>query len=402
MALGSKWEQVFPFILSQNKRFPLLKYPLNIYIANETSREEFRKFSLNNFSKDELKQINCLNSEDEMLSLLKKENFDIVLAAIVGMAGLRSTFYAIKNGLDIALANKESMVAAGNLLLDMASETGSKIIPVDSEHAAIFQCLLAGKKQDINRIFLTASGGPFWQLSLEEIYDKKPEEALKHPNWNMGAKISIDSATMMNKALEWIEAVHLFGINSDKVKIFLHPESQIHSMLEFCDGSILAELGNPDMKRPIRQALLHPIRGKITKQEDFWQLIARDLHIEPINFERFSALKLAKKAMEDMDYLPIVLNTANEVLVAAYLKNKLKFGEIILFLKEILDYYINKSTAYPLSKFYFQVNEAEKNKEREEKYPWSPISKLEAIFGLDEEVRRYTEKFIEAKTYNKL
>jgi 1-deoxy-D-xylulose-5-phosphate reductoisomerase len=260
---------------------------------------------------------------------------NLVIAAIVGCAGLRPVMAAIEAGKAVALANKEALVTAGALMIDAAAVSGATLLPVDSEHNAIFQCLAGANAQDLCRIILTASGGPFRTASGETIEAATPAQAVAHPNWTMGAKISVDSATLMNKGLELIEAHYLFGLPSNRIDILIHPQSVIHSMVEFVDGSILAQLGSPDMRIPIAYALAWPERIETPAQRLDLAAIAR-LDFEVPDLQRFPALRLAREALEAGGAAPIVLNAANEVAVAAFLDGAIRFTDIAQQVEEAL------------------------------------------------------------------
>ncbi len=256
--------------------------------------------------------------------LVTSDSVDIVVAAMVGFSGLAPTMSAISAGKVIALANKETLVAAGSIVMGLSKKFHAPILPVDSEHSAIFQCLLAAQGNAIHKIHLTASGGPFRTWSKEEISGATKDMALKHPNWNMGAKITIDSATMMNKGFEVIEARWLFDTPVDKINVIVHPESIIHSMVEYEDGAVIAQLANPDMREPIQFAIGFPERHPLgNKKLDFAEL--GSLSFFKPDTEKFPALKLAYKAMERGGNIPCALNAANEAAVAAYLKDKIPF-----------------------------------------------------------------------------
>jgi 1-deoxy-D-xylulose-5-phosphate reductoisomerase len=251
-----------------------------------------------------------------------------VMAAIVGCAGLEPVMAAVAAGRTILLANKEALVSAGALMMAAATQYGATILPVDSEHNAIFQCLAGSRSQDVSRIILTASGGPFRTCSLAQMRDMTPEQAVAHPNWTMGAKISVDSATMMNKGLELIEAHHLFGLPSERIDIVVHPESVIHSMVEFVDGSVLAQMGSPDMRIPIAHALAWPERITTPAARlDLAKLAS--LHFEVPDENRFPALRLAREALDSGSVAPIVLNAGNEEAVAAFLDQRIGFADLV-------------------------------------------------------------------------
>ena len=252
---------------------------------------------------------------------------DLVVAAIVGCAGLRPVMAAVESGKTVALANKEALVTAGDLMIRAAKASGATLLPVDSEHNAIFQCLAGNREQDVAKIILTASGGPFRTSPAELIARATPSQAVAHPNWSMGAKISVDSATLMNKGLELIEAHYLFGLSSERLDVVIHPQSVIHSMVEFVDGSVLAQLGSPDMRIPISYALAWPERMATPAQRLDLATIAR-LDFEAPDLGRFPALRLAREALEAGGAAPIVLNAANEAAVAAFLAGRLAFPAI--------------------------------------------------------------------------
>jgi 1-deoxy-D-xylulose-5-phosphate reductoisomerase len=252
---------------------------------------------------------------------------DLVMAAIVGCAGLRPTMAAVEAGKTVALANKEALVTAGDLMTEAAKTSGATLLPVDSEHNAIFQSLAGSRIDQVSRIILTASGGPFRTASAEAMRNATPAQAVAHPNWTMGAKISVDSATLMNKGLELIEAHYLFGLPSERIDILVHPQSVIHSLVEFIDGSVLAQLGSPDMRIPIAYALAWPERMPTPAQRLDLAAIARLDFGEP-DLERFPALRLSREALEAGGSAPAALNAANEVAVATFLDGKISFPDI--------------------------------------------------------------------------
>jgi 1-deoxy-D-xylulose-5-phosphate reductoisomerase len=260
---------------------------------------------------------------------------EMVMAAIVGCAGLEPVMAAIEAGRVVALANKESLVTAGELMTAAAKSRGATILPVDSEHNAIFQCLAANRSCDVSRLVLTASGGPFRQWTRDQMSVVTPDQAVAHPNWSMGAKISVDSATMMNKGLELIEAHHLFGLPSERMNILVHPQSVVHSMVEYVDGSVLAQLGSPDMRIPIAHALAWPERMETPAEKLDLARIA-SLSFEAPDLERFPALRVARQAMEAGGASPIVLNAANEEAVAAFLDRRIGFLAIVQLVEEAL------------------------------------------------------------------
>ncbi len=252
---------------------------------------------------------------------------DIVVSSIVGSAGLLPTIAAIEKGYDIALANKETLVMAGEYVMNLASSKGVSILPVDSEHSAIFQCLSGQRIEDFDKIHLTASGGPFRNKPFSEFKYITTEDALSHPTWSMGRKISIDSATLMNKGLEVIEAVHLFNVSHKQIEVIIHPQSIVHSMVSFIDGSVIAQLGVPDMKGAIAYAITYPERMPIKQPvPDFAKL--SNLTFENPDTDKFPCLKLAFEAIKTGETMPCVMNAANEVAVAAFLDRKISFTDI--------------------------------------------------------------------------
>ncbi|MGC4251232.1 MAG: 1-deoxy-D-xylulose-5-phosphate reductoisomerase [Sphingobium sp.] len=263
---------------------------------------------------------------------------DWSMAAIVGCAGLRPTMAALRAGGTVALANKESLVSAGPLMMDAAKASGATLLPVDSEHNAIFQCLAASSLDEVARITLTASGGPFRTFTREAMRAITPAQAVAHPNWSMGAKISVDSATMMNKGLELIEAAHLFPIGTERIEILVHPQSVIHSMVEFRDRSTLAQLGSPDMRIPIAHALAWPQRIATPCQPLDLTRIGR-LDFEAPDEDRFPALRLARQAARADGAVPAILNAANEVAVAAFLEGAIGFLDIAAIVEDVVNRY---------------------------------------------------------------
>ena len=261
---------------------------------------------------------------------------DVVLAAIVGAAGLRPTWQALRSGKRVALANKESLVMAGALMRSAAEAHGGSLVPVDSEHSALHQCLRGERLEEVRRIILTASGGPFLRTPLERLSSVTPLEALRHPVWEMGRKISIDSATLMNKGLEVIEAHWLFGLQAERIDVVLHPQSSVHSMVEMADGSVMCQIGVPDMRAPIQYALGHPDRfpGPVARF-DFAQ--ARTFEFLPVDKERFPSLGLAYAALRAGGTAPAALNAANEVAVEAFLEGRIGFLGIPNLVREVLE-----------------------------------------------------------------
>ena len=261
---------------------------------------------------------------DGLLEAATQEQCSVVVTAIVGMIGIRPTIAAMKAGKDIALANKETLVTAGHIIMPMAEELGVSIYPVDSEHSAIFQCLQSGKRDDLDSLIITASGGPFRKKTTEELKHVTVEDALNHPNWSMGRKITIDSATLVNKGLEVIEAKWLFGVQPSQIEVVVHPQSVIHSMVQFEDGAVKAQLGMPDMRLPIQYAFSYPDRiSSSFDRLDFSQ--CTNLTFEQPDTKRFRNLALAYEAMYRGGNMPCIVNAANEVVVASFLKDGISF-----------------------------------------------------------------------------
>ena len=272
---------------------------------------------------------------DGLLEVSTLMDVEILVTAVVGMIGIRPTIEAIRAGKDIALANKETLVTAGHIIMPLAKEKQVSILPVDSEHSAIFQSLQGNETRAVHKILLTASGGPFRGKKEEELMDIRVEDALKHPNWTMGQKITIDSSTMVNKGLEVIEAKWLFGVDVDRVQVVVQPQSIIHSMVEYVDGAIMAELGTPDMKLPIQYALYYPQRRDLPGERvDFWSL--GKLDFEKPDMDTFYGLKLAYEAGRRGGSLPTVFNAANERAVSLFLERQIKYLEIVEIIEDCM------------------------------------------------------------------
>ena len=282
--------------------------------------------------------VTVLAGEEGLAAVAACEEADRVLVAVVGAAGIAPTLAAIEAGKEIALANKETLVAAGSLVTAKAGEAGVRLIPVDSEHSAVFQCLAGVDRAAVSRIILTASGGPFLDLPLSELDGVTVAEALNHPNWRMGEKVTIDSATLINKGLEVIEAHWLFGLDYDRIEVVIHPQSIVHSLVELVDGAILAQLGPPDMRLPIAHALAHPERlpGPWPRLAGIAGLC---LEFRPVDPERFPGLALAYEMGRRGGTWPAVMNAANEVAVAAFLAGRIRFTEIVRIVAEVCGYY---------------------------------------------------------------
>ncbi len=285
-------------------------------------------------------EFEILYGMDGLIRVATLEEVDIVLTSIVGMIGLKPTLEAIKCKKDIALANKETLVVAGELVIREAKKYGVKIFPVDSEHSAIFQCLQGNDLKSVDKIIVTASGGPFRGYSKEELEKVTLEEALNHPKWNMGKKITIDSSTLMNKGLEVIEAHWLFDCSYENIEVVVHPQSIIHSMVQYKDGAVIAQLGVPDMRLPIQYALKYPIRGNnISEKLDFYKI--KELNFYEPDMETFKCLKLAYKAGKIGGLMPTILNGANEVCVDLFLKKKIKYLDIPKIVEECMEVFKN-------------------------------------------------------------
>ncbi|HIX24712.1 MAG TPA: 1-deoxy-D-xylulose-5-phosphate reductoisomerase [Candidatus Lachnoclostridium avicola] len=273
---------------------------------------------------------------DGLIAVATEEKAQTVVTAVVGMIGILPTIAAIQAGRDIALANKETLVTAGHLIIPMVKEQGVRLLPVDSEHSAIFQCLNGEHGNRIQKILLTASGGPFRGWTREQMKNIQVEDALKHPNWSMGRKITIDSSTMVNKGLEVMEARWLFGVEMDQVQVVVQPQSVIHSMVEFEDGAVMAQLGTPDMKLPIQYALYYPERRPLAGDRlDFWKL--KEIRFEKPDFENFPALSLAYRAGKTGGSLPTVFNAANERAVSMFLNRKIGYLTIVDIIESAME-----------------------------------------------------------------
>ena len=321
-------------------------YILTAYNNDELVVEQARKFKpevvviANEAKYDKVKDalsdlpIKVYTGAKALCEVVQDDNVDIVLASMVGFAGLEPTIAAIKAGKAIALANKETLVVAGDLITRLANEYKVPILPVDSEHSAIFQCLEPGNR--IDKILLTCSGGPFRKFSKEQIKSVTKDDALAHPTWNMGAKITIDSATLMNKGFEVIEARWLFGIRPEQIQVVVHPQSVIHSAVQFEDGAVKAQLGVPDMRLPIQYAFSYPKRLSLTG--DRLNLFAiRDLTFEEPDTERFPCLRLAYEALEKGGNMPCILNAANEVVNRAFLEDRIAYPRIAQIIEETMN-----------------------------------------------------------------
>lgn len=302
---------------------------------------------LNELLKSKGLKISVGHGADALVAASTLTSVDTVMAAIVGAAGLVPTIEAAKLGKRILLANKESLVMAGDIFMSAIASSGAELLPIDSEHNAIYQCLPNANTSNggsrgryssmgVKEILLTASGGPFRNHSLDQLKDVTPEQACAHPNWVMGRKISVDSATMMNKGLEVIEAHHLFGVPAEQIKVLIHPQSVVHSMVRYIDGSVIAQLGQPDMKTPIAYGLGWPLRIDAgVKELDF--TTAHDLSFEPVDLKRFPCLSLSYQALSAGGLAPTILNAANEVAVDFFLKNEIRFTQISELVERVMN-----------------------------------------------------------------
>ena len=318
-------EQIDILYLSANRNVERLidqaqnYHPKAVAIVDEEAGKEVTG-ALNN-------QIEVLTGREGLLELAGRDDVDIVMNGLVGSAGMEPTLRSVEAGVDVALSNKESLVMAGSIIDEAKQRSGAKIFPVDSEHSAIWQCLAGEDMADVRKIILTGSGGPFRTKNVETFINITPKEALNHPNWDMGNKITIDSATMMNKGLEVIETYWLFGLKADEIDIVVHPQSIIHSMVEFADRSIKAQLGVPDMKIPIQYALTYP-RHSAAQWEELDFIKTGQLTFEAPDLEKFPCIKLAYEALRAGGSTPAVLNVANEQAVYNFLDGEIKFTDI--------------------------------------------------------------------------
>ena len=312
--------------------------------------------------KETFKNKTVLN--DGLVEIAKNADYDILLVSVTGIFGLIPTLEALKRGKTVALANKETLVTGGDIVTKQLQASSGKIIPVDSEHSAIFQCLQAGKQ--IDNLIITASGGPFLNTPIDEMNNADKTRTLKHPNWNMGNKITVDSATLMNKGLEVIEAHHLFNQDYSKIKVVIHPESIIHSAVEFVDGSVLAQMGVPSMHIPIQYAITYPERVKGIKSNSLNLFEVKNLSFYKPDLNKFKALKLAIEAGKAGGVCPAILNAANEVAVYAFLDDKFKLGKIVELTEKALNKFENISNP-----------------------------DLDTLFEIDKQVRSYTKNLVE-------
>jgi len=321
--------------ISANKNVALLAKQAKLYKPKYVCISDDR-YKADLVAALDLNKFKILSGRDGLLELSQNNEADIMLNALVGHDGMEPTINAINSGINIALSNKESLVMAGAIINKALKDNDVQLNPVDSEHSAIWQCLAGEKYHQINKIILTGSGGPFRTKNLSEFSSIKKEEALKHPNWSMGNKITIDSSTMMNKGLEVIEAYWLFNIDISKISIVVHPESIIHSMVEFVDGSIKAQLGVPSMEIPIQYALTYPNHIQIDNERLDLTELGR-LNFEKPDLEKFRCIKLAYQAIREGGSCPVVLNVANDILVENFLNDRIQYLDIPNFIEEALD-----------------------------------------------------------------
>jgi 1-deoxy-D-xylulose-5-phosphate reductoisomerase len=339
--------------------------PALLSVADESSRDRlwarFREQpSLNGYRPE------VLTGPAGNLATVTAVESDTVVSAAVGVAGLAATFEAVRRGRRVALANKEVLVAAGELVMAEAARSGAELLPVDSEHNAVHQCLRAGRRDEVERLFLTASGGPFRNTPAAEFERITPTEALNHPTWKMGRRITIDSATLMNKGFEVIEACHLFAFPPAQVDVLVHPQSIVHSLIEFCDGSVIAQLAPPDMKLPIRYALSYPRRERCDPGRRLRWSDVRQLEFGPPDLEKFRLLKLAYEVLDTGGAAGCVLNAADEIAVEAFLDSRISFPAIAALVEETLQRTASGS-----------------------------VSSIEALLELDQRARREARQWIE-------
>lgn len=355
----SKLDDKFNLVgLSCGSNIELIKYQIDSYKPQKVCVKNEKDY---NFLKKHYKNVEFFYGDEGLIKLCSDKINDIILVAVSGKIGLAPTLTAIENGIDIALANKETLIMAGDIVMKKAKEKGVNIIPVDSEHSAIHQCIK--NINDISKLIITASGGPFRVKSIEEMKKATVEQTLAHPKWNMGKKITVDSATLMNKGLEVIEAHHLFNIAFDKIEVIIHPQSIIHSAVECLDGSIIAQLGLPSMHIPIQYAITYPQRVEGIKSKSFSFTEIKHLDFEPVNYEKFPSLKLAIECGKSKGTFPIIMNAANEEAVYAFLNKKIQLGDIYKITEKMV-----------------------------EKYAKSGIVNIDDIFKIDNEARLLTKQ----------
>ena len=301
--------------------------PEIVSVSGEPARDEFWRRLRASPGRDGYEP-EVLHGPEGNLAVATGAPIDVLVSAAVGVAGLAATYHAAKNGTRIALANKETLVAGGELVMSAAKENGAEILPVDSEHNGVHQCLRAGRREEVDKVILTASGGPFRKTPREALHDVTSEQALNHPTWKMGSRITIDSATLMNKGFEVIEACWLFGFSADEVDVVVHPQSIVHALVEYRDGSVIAQLCPPDMKMPIRYALSYPERQTGLENRRLSWTSVRQLEFEPPDWEKFPLLGMAYQALRTGGAAGCILNAADEVAVEAFLERRIRFSAI--------------------------------------------------------------------------
>ena len=370
-------------IIRENKD----KFKINVLTSNTNVGElidlvkEFNPFAVAIADESKIEILKEESARNDLIYFSGQEgviesasiNSDITIAAIVGLAGLKPMLESVKHGGKLCVANKESIVAAGEIIYRECKKYGTRIIPLDSEHNAIFQILEGNKDLEIRKIYLTASGGPFYNFSEDDLRKVKPEDAIKNPNWSMGRKISVDSATLMNKGLEIIEAKHLFKTNEDRIKVLIHRESIAHGIVAFNNNALIGSFGKPDMIYPVRHALFWP-KGQLDQQESIDINILNDLSFIEIDENNFISLKLARTSIKEGNIYPIILNASNEVAVRSFLEERISFLDILVVVQESIEY-VSKS---------IQIRSNHKMKVRD-------------IFEVDNEARIKTEEIIEMR-----
>ncbi len=320
----------------------LIHHPEIVVVVDETKAQLFS----NKLQQTSISDIKVLSGTKSLEVVATLDNVDSVMAAIVGAAGLLPSLAAAKAGKTILLANKEALVMSGSIFMQAVAESGAQLLPIDSEHNAIFQCMPAGyqsgmQAKQARRILLTASGGPFREMPLEKLVDVTPAQAVAHPNWDMGRKISVDSATMMNKGLEMIEACILFAMTPDQIQVVIHPQSVIHSMVDYVDGTVLAQMGNPDMRIPIAYSMAWPDRFD-SGVEPLNIFDVRRMDFQEADLERFPCLRLAYQAINSGGIMPTVLNAANEIAVEAFLNEQVRFTDIPVIIERSMEKFVVK------------------------------------------------------------
>jgi len=352
--------------------------PKDVVLVSKNHAEQLNNRLLAN----NIKNIKVCSGDNALISLAESEDIDTIMAAIVGSSGLIPTLAAVNKGKRVLLANKEALVTSGAIFIDAVKKSGAQLLPIDSEHNAIFQCLPVQEKDKIgnceleksgiSKILLTGSGGPFRTWDVGSLVNVTPEQACAHPNWDMGRKISVDSATMMNKGLEFIEAKWLFNVEPDDIQVVLHPQSTIHSMVQYKDGSVIAQMGNPDMRTPIAHALAYPYRiDSGVKALDFFNTPA--FEFQSVDYNKYPNLKLAIDACKSGQGACTALNAANEISVAAFLNKKIKFTEI------------------------FKINETSVKK-----FVSEQVSNINEVISLDKQVREFAQLLVSSFDVNKL